>query len=59
MDLDERRRQTVKISRQINDASVNIGLPGHKRMLSARNMNKETETDQEIKKTNDKLKNRP
>jgi len=38
---------------------VNIGLPGHKRMLSARNMNKETETEQEIKKTNDKLKNRP
>jgi len=28
-------------------------------MLSARNMNKETETEQEIKKTNDKLKNRP
>lgn len=32
---------------------------GHKRMLSARNMNKETETEQEIKKTNNNLKSKP
>lgn len=38
---------------------MNIAVPGHKRMLSARNMNKETEAEQEIKKTNDKLKTRP